>query len=391
MALSPEAATELTADLKAISSAAPAEPVVSEQASVSETGADTSAVAQDAVSDALPAAQNQETAEAAPNPFLSQLTELGFQGVETEEQGRERLLASYIDTLTRQQAMEQQYAQVAPFISYGQQYLQQMHDPAYQQFLAQKQQRTPQPAENKDKPWFSAPEYNPALVERFREIGPDGVAKWKDGTPAEVRSQYEAHQASIQEWADKLVRDPVSALKSFEEHILERVNGSIEERLRQTQAEQSVYGRIETIKRENESWLYQRDPRTQEILVDRSGQPAFTPEGQRVIAHLQDAVNLGIQDTDARWNYAMNQVRSELILQQFMAGQQQATPPSQQVAAPADPVQATRGAILKRGAGPASSIPSRAGSEERVGTPSRRTQNPSMSPGKQLLRELAKS
>ena len=302
--------------------------------------------------------------------FVSELAELGFTDVADEQEGQRRLLESYRLAQQQQQQLAEQMQQLAPWVQYGRQYYEQLGDPSFQQYMAQRQ--TPaaqQPQQPGERPWYMAPQYDAELVARYRQatVGQDGqiAYDWKPNTPPEVRRQYEQYQQHTELVSDRLVRDPYNAIGEIAQaallpQIQQMLDSYFAERVdrvrQQEQITQTAQGLIES----NADWLYERDPRTNrplETFDPTTGRSSlsFSQEGKRFYGYLQEATNLGIATPEARWQWADMKRRLNQDTPSAVAPPQAATQPAAQSR------DARTAEYLKRSAKAAAPTPNRGG------------------------------
>lgn len=334
------------------------------------------------VSDASQPAADGQAAEpnsASPASLLDQMKGLGFQDLQSEDDARARLIAAYQE---REQQLEQiasRYQQMSPLATYGQQYLQLMQNPAFQQFQAQAQPgvtQAPQPqqAQQEDK-WWSPPQYDPIIAEKYREVKVDPATgeqrlEWKANTPAEVRASVEAHSAYLEKWADDLVRRPHEVLPKIIRSEFEKY---FDERYGNIQQQAEVDRLASEIKTYHSEWMYRRDPRTNQILEGE-----LTPAGQQAMGYLQEAMQMGIASPQQQWRYVERSMAADAAYYSQQSQSQQTT--ATQVA------QQKKQELLSRGN---SALPARGGSiPERGAGKGSRQQNTSLTPGQQFLAEL---
>ena len=394
MPLSPETTKSLFDDLRSTQQPeTPAETPTPAPTTAAEPATPVAdAPAADASAETPPAAE--ATTEQPVNPFLAELQQLGFKDVDSEEAARQRLLEAYRTEQQRREQYESQLQQFAPLLQYGRQYLERMQDPEFAQFAAQRQSRVQQPPQpEQPKSWWTPPEYNPAVADRYREVDPTtGQVRWKENTPIDVRTAYDSHQAYIQNWAEQLVRDPVKALDGFRQQVLEEAKSLIRRDWEQTQQQQTQQQFIQQVEQQHSDWMYQRDPRTGEVLRNFDGQMVPTAWGQRALEYVTEANQYGIPSPQARWEYALARVKADYA--DAMWRQQQVTPAAASTTSPASTldqtIASTKNNILERGRVNNGNLaaPNRTGSEDRVDTPSRRSQNSKLSPGRKFLAEL---
>lgn len=333
-----------------------------------------------------------ETATETQTPeFVAKLQELGFSDVKDEADGRERLAAAYRQQQEQAEQLRQEMEQLRQMAALGQRYAQQMEDPAYQQFQAQRQPAA-QPTDTQPEKWWNPPAFSQEVAQRYREtkVGPDGEAyvDWKANTPAEVKQGYEKYQQYVEDWSYNLVNRPQEILPRIIQTEAEKiVKQMIEERFGEVQQQTELERLTEEIRTEN-PWMYQVDPVSNRVTEQ------YSEAGQRVLRKIAEAQEYGLTNPRAQWEYARNAV----VVEQLLAQQQYQQQPPQQAAPvqqPATPQQTTANRnveYLQRQAKAASSRPGRTGSAqassaEEAGQRAGRRR----SPGHDFLEELQRT
>lgn len=372
----PQPGDEITSEVSIATPAEASTPAESVAAEVTPAAAAATASPGE-LSTGTPSAIPADPATPALSPFMQKVSELGFVDVKDENDARDRLLQALEASAQEKAAYEQRIQEQDQFARYGREFLQQQQDPAYQQFQAQRQ--TPQqPAEAKQSDWCSIPSIDKERIAKYRELDPTTQEwKWKDGTPADVRVSAESYAAEVEKWQSDILTNPKETLTKAIESVAREL---YQKEFQQFQTQQEVQTFAQQIKTQNADWLYAKDPRTQQPLINPvSGDPYYSEEGSRVVKFLEHAQQIGISDPREQWNYA-------LALSKFNGGGQSL--PAQSVAAPAatpqQAVQTNQVALLKRAAqsnpGRGGSVPGR---EEKP-----RSQNPQQRPGVKLLDQL---
>lgn len=326
---------------------------------------------------AEPVAQQGEVAQpnsASPASLLDEMKVLGFQDLQSEEDARARLIEAYRQREMQLEDIASRYQQVSPLAQYGQQYLALMQNPAFQQFQAQAQPSVTQ-AQPQEENWWSPPKYDPVLAEKYREVKVDPATgeqrlEWKANTPAEIRASVEAHSTYLEKWADDLVRRPQEVLPKI---IRAEFDKYFDERYGSIQQQAEVDRLASEIKTNHADWMYQRDPRTNQIM---EGQ--LTQAGQQAMNYLQEAMQMGIQSPQQQWRYVERAMSADYAQYAYQSQSQQTN--TAQVA------QQKKQELLTRGN---TALPGRGGSQPARGAgASAQPQNTSLSPGQQLLAEL---
>lgn len=332
--------------------------------------------AQPAETPAEPVAETAaEPNPASPASLLDQMQMLGFQDLQSEEDARSRLIAAYQERERQLEQIASRYQQVTPLAQYGQQYLQLMQNPAFQQFQAQAQPGVTQTQPQEDN-WWSPPKYDAIMAEKYREVKVDPATgeqrvEWKANTPAEVRSAVEAHSSYLEKWADDLVRRPQEVLPKI---IRAEFDKYFDERYGSIQQQAEVDQLANQIKTYHSDWMYRKDPRTNQTIEGE-----LTPDGQRAMGYLQEAMQMGIGSPQQQWRYVERCMTADYA--QFSQQQNQ-----QQQTTPAQVAQQKKQELLSRGS---TSLPSRTGSIPEPGAgKSARSQNSSVDFGNKVLAQM---
>lgn len=191
-------------------------------------------------------------------------------------------------------------------------------------------QQPPPATQAQDASWWNPPAVNTDLVRKFRTKDvATGAETWKPGTPPEVVAQYEAYEAYHEQWVEKLARNPVEAFKPVEERILERAKrealAEFEAKYGKVQQEQQTTQFVEQIRKENESWLYQKDPITNRPRTNPDGSYLMTPEGIEAQQLLSRYVERGFTAQEAWSEVQMHREYKQLKAgQSALTGQQAA-------------------------------------------------------------------
>lgn len=217
-----------------------------------------------------------------------------------------RLYAS----MERERAATQALQQYQQYIPYAQQYLQnrepfeqfQQQREAFQRWQASQQQPAAHPVEKTTaaeamKKWWNPPEvresYKQYLVkdENGREvISPDA--------PLDAKHALYEYQRYKADFAQKFLTNPQEALGPMIQEIAQQqAQQIVETQFKEVQAHQYVA----SIERENADWLYEADGKTP------------TQEGLAAQQYIEEAVQLGIQGEQKRWEYATKMIERDLL------------------------------------------------------------------------------
>ena len=326
----------------------------------------------------------QGTIEPEPPGFLDHVQGAGFQDVQSVEDAQSRLLDAYsqaqnlTDHLIDQNDFLQQQAQQAnQWADYGRRWMDLQQDPGYQGYVQQGQQPQEQ-APQEPEGWWAPPEVDQDEVQRWREQMQDPQTgalywDWRADTPPEIKNAAEKYVGYVQQWTDDLTSRPQEVLpkiveKEFDRLFLDRMSTLYQEQNNQW-SQINQQNAVEDINNRNADWLYQTDPRTNQLMTDRQGQPVMSQEGQQVTGYVQQLRQSGMTDPNQIWNVAT----------QLMAGQIATGMVSNQAAASERNME-----HLQRGAG---HIPDRSGSVPTESTPSPRSQNQHLSAGEKLRQQ----
>lgn len=306
---------------------------------------------------AQPAATPETPAQPAVSPGLAdRVKALGFADVKDDAEAMDRLLQAYEQERLAKAQYEEQLRLAA-------------------ELERQKTAPATQPAADpgaaaKPTDWWSPPQVDMDLIESFKtDTG------WKPETPPQVRVQAEQYEKYIRGWTDKLVRNPIEALKPMfeaakKEWMAEVVQSlQTEQQTQQQLHEQQAF--VQGAIAENAAWLFEKDPLTNK---PKEGTPSI--EGRQFMEFLAQAEQFGIADPKAQWKYAMDQ--RELARLKAGLTQQQQSEQAAQVA------QQKKNELLQR------AIPNapRNGATPPVGEPGHgQPQARQESPGRQFLAE----
>ena len=337
----------------------------------------------------------QQTAQPS---FIEQLAEFGeeFQGVTDEADARNRLLAHARAVREERKQLQAWQQQAAPLVRYGQQHVQLARDPEYQAWLAARQAGRQQPAqqapaqvEQKPQGWWNPPQYDPTEASRYIERVVDDttgeiVARWKADTPADVRGRAEAYKAHVEKWQDDIATRPHEVLPAI---IQQEVAPIIERILAEREQKSTVQSFAEDVISQNGEWLYLRDQNGVPIVDPMSGEPQFTPAGQKVKQYVGWLEQSGMADPRARWFTATRMLQAE-VQAQMLAQTSQQTNAAQQNA---DLAAQKKREVVANGNRPgASHLPNRGGGNPRPQSSKPLDQNKRLSAADRFAAELEK-
>lgn len=243
----------------------------------------------------------------AANPLLEKFTAAGFEGVDSVETAAERALEAIQQRQSELENLRKEYEQNKPFIEYGHQYFKQ-------------QQAAPAPEpEAKPGSWFNPPAVDMRLVQHYQEtkINPatnEPETVWKANAPADLKAAYDARNLYTEQWAQKLVHDPIEALEPFRQQIRQEVLEEVKALYGETMQQQTVEQYVSSFERDNADWLFAKDPLTQKPLLNQ-----LTPEAEQLFGEAQE---FGITDPQRICQYVL---KHRTLATQAAAGQQAST------------------------------------------------------------------
>jgi hypothetical protein len=185
---------------------------------------------------------------------------------------------------------------------------------------AQQQAQAPQKASSND--WWGAPEWDDSLTEGFAvdpktgQIARDGYGNplVKPGYDPSLAHKYESYQKFRQQAAEKLLRNPVEAIKPGLEPVIQQiVQKAVQEAV-------GMYGATDAARRYVESKrdvFVAKDAQGNPVL-GQDGRPMFSVEGRVFAQAAEQAASLGL-DPDAQRYYAEQAMELYSLRQQVKA------------------------------------------------------------------------
>lgn len=323
----------------------------------------------DVVDDDLPPDVPEDGSEPDGDPFVGRVKELGLDIDDPIE-----LADQYAAMQDRFREMEVRQQELAELAGFGREYLESLRK-------QKEAEKAPEPVEKEPEGWWNAPEYDPSWNDRYREVYLDPASgeqrmRWKEGTPASVRQAADEREAYIQKWATDLVERPQEVLPRIIKHEFDRYfqEAIYERTVQESQAEKEArdIAFVEQLKQEHGNWMFDGS------RVDPvSKQPVLTPAGEHILGLCRQVAELGVSDVQQQWQLAV--ALSDWQYNQ-MNKNQEPEPDGEPAPKPDRKTQ-----FLKRGG---QGLQNRKGSKTPSETPSVRSQDPSLSPGRQLLASL---
>jgi hypothetical protein len=218
----------------------------------------------------------------------------------------------------------QQYQSIVPGY---QEYLR--NENSYRQWQkAQAEASQPKPAEQPK--WWAPPQVKDtwkSYIVRDPQTGKEIISP---DAPFEAQQALREYQSYTADFARRLVTDPENTLKPFIEQVAQQ---KAQELVQQNLTQYQSQNYVQDLERQNSDWLY-----------DERGE--VTPEGRAIQSYISQAAEIGIQNPQARWQYATGMLQRDLLnlrYQQMQAHAAQgpagvAAPQPAPQAQPADPV-----------------------------------------------------
>jgi hypothetical protein len=207
----------------------------------------------------------------------------------------------------------QQYQQVVP---YAQDYLRNQREfEAWKQ--AQAQAAQPKPEETPK--WWNPPQVKDTWKNYIVRDPQTGREMIDPNAPFEAQQALREYQTYTADFARKFVTDPESTLKPFVEQVaMQKAQELVQQQLSQYQTQNYV----SSLENQNADWLY-----TPEGQVSQ--------EGQAIQGYIAQAQQIGIQDPQARWQYATGMLQRDLLNLRYQQMQGQIGQIAQMQPAPA--------------------------------------------------------
>jgi len=303
-----------------------------------------------------------EVDDAPESDFLNRAKQLGYEA-EDEHAAAMQMLESYQRLVEERETQQRRLSEMQELAEYGTQFLRQQREREQQE----QKQAAPPPAVE---PWWSPPKFETKWIEQYRDVklGEDGQPQigWKESTPREVREAAESYQQYLEQWATDLVQRPHEVLPKVIEQEFDRL---FEERIQQRDETVRVKTLAEQIKETNRDWMY---------TTDGQGREALTEQGQLMTSLLNQVAQSGVSEPALQWQYA--------VAMYDYLNRSQSAPAAEPKPAPKETAEQKRRRQLDRGV--VQSVHNRTGTVPRPDEDPTRSQNPHLSPGRQLLDQL---
>ena len=257
-------------------------------------------------------APTQSTAASA-DEWRSLADEARAMGYDGQAQDDRAVLTDLINA-RRQAAAMQQYAQMGQYVA--------PHIQDFQRWRQEQAQRAqqPQPVQQpvKPEPFFKMPDFDPSM-ERFLTRDPaSGRIVAVPGADPTLPQKYEEFKAAERQAMQQLLREPDKfADWAYQQHS-SKIEQMVEQRVQQALQGYQATTSAQQFIQQNMGALFHVDQAGQPVR-DAMGNHQLSQQGQVFLGLMQEAVQLGIQDPEARKNYALRLLPSYLPQQQQSA------------------------------------------------------------------------
>ncbi len=268
--------------------------------------------------------------------LTDQIAGLGFTDVQNEADAQTRLLQSYQQLQDQNQQWADYYQQTQHqveqnqrLIDYGRQYQDLLSSPQWQEYQQGQQQQSEEQEATQPDHWWNPPEVDFQSLERWREQKVDPATgeiytDWKEGAPAELRRASQEYVHYMEDWAEKIIRRPQEVLpqiieKEFDKLFEDRYGKVIDDAVSRQKDVEKQYN-VEDIMTRNADWLYEKDPRTNQLLTDANGQQVMTQQGRAVTNYVNYFRNIGIDDPNTLWTLATRMYAGDLATTELSQG-----------------------------------------------------------------------
>lgn len=247
---------------------------------------------------------SEEGDESEPDPFLTRLADLGFEGVEDRSQAEQRLIEAFVEQRQQSQTQAQQFEQ----------WRRQMEAELAAQRRVEQRQPQQQQQQKGHLASIKPPHVDMDLARKYMVPETDSEGKatggwgWKADTPSELKGQVEAYQTHLAKWQEDLLTRPHEVLPKIFQEVAAPM---IQQYLGQYQSEVGTQSAVERFMEESKDWAYQKDPVTGGLKVV-DGQYVFTPAGQKFVQDWDYFADRGMSEQEA-YQLAMERRRLGLL------------------------------------------------------------------------------
>jgi hypothetical protein len=254
--------------------------------------------------DTAPEADNapaQQQVEQAPQPTVWD----AFKSLPDFQGKGEREIASRLyQAMEREKAASHALSQYQQILPHAQQYLQDR--PEYEKWRASQQAQVAQPAPQQqaappqEEKWWNPPPVRDAY-KKYIVRDENGRESIHPDTPLDARHALTEHFQYRADFAEKFLSNPEEALGPIiTRFAAEQAQQIVQEKLQE--AGRTHY--VATLEEQNKDWLYS-DP----------AKKIVSPEGAACQKYIEQAAAFGIATPEARWEYALQMVERDLLLQ----------------------------------------------------------------------------
>lgn len=292
---------------------------------------------------ASPSAGTTVTQPAAATPsWLDSFRKEGFNATD-ENAAREQLLQAHRDA--------ERLRPLAPHLSAYQQ-----HATEFQQFLAEKQKKTAQPAEADwtQKLGWNPPPYDANLRHQVTTDAQGNLIA-VPGAPPDVVPRYQAAQAFRQEQVEKFLTNPFKYMEPAIRHIAGEIAAS--------QAQQGVgqyreQQEAQTFVQQHSNWLFEQNEgkvKTQAVINPQTGryesQQVLSKWGQHFLGSLNEAAKAGLTP-EMQQKFALQSVQNAYMAsneyQDYIVDQRKTVAPAAAAAPAVTPREAANATFTQR-------------------------------------------
>lgn len=242
------------------------------------------------------------------DPFLSRLSELGFQDVSDRQEAERRLIEAYEQQKREREEVARQYDQRLQAME------SQLRQRQYEQPQRIGQQQPSSPN------WLSPPPIDEARARQYLEpeVGedgkPTGKMTWKANTPEDVRKSTEQYEEFIANFQTGLLTRPWEVLPQIIQQV---VAPMIQNGIGQYQSRLTTEQLVNEYTSREAEWLFKQDPVTKAPKVNSQGQYELTPAGEQLFNDWERFAAMGMPEQEA---LAMAHERRELSMLRASGG-----------------------------------------------------------------------
>lgn len=171
-----------------------------------------------------------------------------------------------------------------------------------QQLYAQQQSQTAQTTQptqdTQTQSWWNPPQVDEAQLRPYIAYDAEGNMQFKPETPPQLKQAYEARQAYFQDFARQFVQNPEAALAPMFEQQQRIIDQRVQQAIQSIQQQQQQASAMDQFVEQN-PWIYQLDPKTNQPRRAQDGSYLLTDGGARLDSILNDLIEQGVPQTTA--------------------------------------------------------------------------------------------